>query len=235
MQPKTEQIRGLFTRIAGRYDVLNRALTFGIDISWRRRALRMLAKATTPDRILDLAAGTADLSIGAARTFPMAHVTGVDLTPAMLEIGREKVVKAGVADRVDLQEGNAQSLDFAAETFDAVTCAFGFRNFPDASMALAETFRVLKPGGVLLVLELFRMESRFFARTTSLWLRFVAPMLARSTRNDYAYLRASIERTFSAADFSAMADRIGFAQEGGMFFRPSCHCLLLRKYGKLNA
>jgi len=233
MQPKNEQMRGLFTRIAGRYDVLNRALTFGIDVLWRRRALRMLAGAATPARILDLAAGTADLSIGAARRFPSARVTGLDLTPAMLEIGRAKVERAGLADRVKLVEGDALSLGFPDASFDAVTCAFGFRNFPDVARSLAEAARVLRPGGRLLVLELFRMESRVFARATSLWLRLAAPLIARTAKGDYAYLRASIERTLSAADFTAAAERAGFAREGEAFLRPSCHCLLFGKYGKM--
>jgi len=234
MQPKREQIRGLFTRIAGHYDVLNRALTFGIDVLWRRRALAMLA-AVAPVRILDLAAGTADLSIGAARRFPSARVTGVDLTPAMLEIGRAKVARAGLTDRVELVEGDALALGFPDASFDVVTCAFGFRNFPDVDRALAEAARVLKPGGRLLVLELFRMESRLFARMTSLWLRFAAPLLARTAKGDYAYLRASIERTLTADDFTAAAERAGFVRVDGAFFRPSCHCLLLGKYGKLCA
>lgn len=235
MAPKAEYIRGLFTRIAGRYDALNRALTLGIDVTWRRRALKMLARAMTPDRVLDLAAGTADFSIGAARLFPSAHVTGLDLTPAMLEIGRGKVARAGIADRVELVEGNALALDFADASFDAVTCAFGFRNFPDVPAALAEAQRVLRPGGALLVLELFRMKSRFFARTTSLWLRLVAPLFARTAKKDYAYLRASIEGTLSADDFTALAEHAGFACERESFFRPSCHCLLFRKYGRICA
>ena len=103
MEPKAEYVRGLFTRIAGRYDALNRALTFGIDVLWRRRALAMLEDS---EDVLDLATGTADLAIGVARRFPAAHVTGVDLTPAMLELGRRKVESAGLTDRVKLAEGN---------------------------------------------------------------------------------------------------------------------------------
>lgn len=230
MEPKVEYVRGLFTRIAGRYDVLNRALTFGIDVSWRRRALAMLEM---PTRVLDLATGTADLAIGAARRFPSAHVTGIDLTPAMLERGWKKVEAAGLTDRVDLAEGNALALDFADGTFDVVTCAFGFRNFPDREAALRECSRVLKSGGTLLVLELFRMESKLWAWTTSAWLRLVSPLLAGGTKADYAYLRKSIEHTTTADEFAAAAGKYGFTAERKAFFLPSCHCLKLRKYGKL--
>ena len=230
MEPKVEYVHGLFTRIAERYDVLNRALTFGIDVSWRRRALSMLE---TPGDALDLATGTADLAIGMARRFPAARVMGVDLTPAMLALGRRKVEAAGLEDRVKLAEGNALSLGFPDEAFDVVTCAFGFRNFPDRGTALRECSRVLRPKGTLLVLELFRMESRFWAWTTSTWLRLVSPLLAGGTKADYVYLRKSIEQTASAAEFIALAGEHGFAVERRAFFLPSCHCLKLRKYDKL--
>ncbi len=230
MDARNEFLRGLFTRVAGRYDRLNRALTFGIDVSWRKRALALL---DAPTHVLDLATGTADLALGIVRRFPSAQITGVDLTPAMLEIGRRKAAAAGCAARVDLVEGNAQALPFADAAFDAVTCAFGFRNFPDKERALAEAARVLRPGGTLLVLELFRMESRLCAGMTSLWLRLVAPLLARGTQSDYAYLRTSIAHTVSAAEFAARAEKAGFVVERTRFFLPSCHCLKLRKYGKL--
>ncbi len=226
MDARNEFLRELFTRVAGRYDLLNRTLTFGIDVSWRRRALKLL---DAPTRVLDLATGTADLAIGIARRFPSAQVTGVDLTPAMLEIGRRKVAAADCTARIELFEGNAQALSFADASFDVVTCAFGFRNFPDKALALAEAARVLRPGGTLLVLELFRMESRLCARVTSEWLRLVAPLLARGTKADYAYLRASIESTVSAAEFTSLAENVGLRVERQGFYLPSCHCLKLRK------
>lgn len=216
--------------------MLNRALTFGVDVLWRRRALRRLVRAA-PDagRVLDLATGTADFALGAARAYPGARVTGIDLTPAMLEIGRRKVARAGLASRVELREGDVLALDLPDGAFDVATCAFGFRNFPDPERALVEAARVLKPGGTLLVLELFRIRRAFFARATSVWLRLAAPLLAGKAKGDYAYLRASIERTLSADDFTAAAGRAGFACVGDAFFRPSCHCLILKKYGTMCA
>ncbi len=231
MDRRNEFLRGLFTRVAGRYDLLNRVLTFGIDVSWRRRALALLSP---PVHVLDLATGTADFAMGLVRRFPSVRVTGIDLTPAMLEIGRRKVAASGCASQVDLLEGNAQALPFAEASFDVVTCAFGFRNFSDKPRALAEAARVLRPGGALLVLELFRMESRLCARVTSWWLRLAAPLLARGTKADYAYLRASIESTVSAGEFAALAEKVGLVVERKRFFLPSCHCLKLRKYDKLT-
>ena len=140
MGPQTDEIRRLFTRIAGRYDLLNRALTFGLDLSWRRRALALLE---APTRVLDLATGTGDLALGFARRFPRARVTGLDLTPAMLAIARRRIARAGCAARVAFMEGDATRLPFPDGAFDTVTCAFGFRNFPDPAAALAETARVL--------------------------------------------------------------------------------------------
>lgn len=222
-------MRGLFTRIAGRYDALNRALTCGVDVLWRRRALALLE---APTRALDLATGTADLALGLARRFPSAEVTGVDLTPAMLEIGRRKIRAAGVSDRVTLVEGDAAALAFPDAAYDVVACAFGFRNFANRGGALAEAARVLKPGGTLLVLELFRMESRLWARATSLWLRLVSPFLAGRAKGEYAYLRASIERTATADEFTAEATRVGFSLVRAEFFRPSCHCLIYKNMVK---
>lgn len=226
MGPQTDEIRRLFTRIAGRYDLLNRALTFGIDLSWRRRALAMLE---APTLVLDLATGTGDLALGLVRRFPHAQVTGLDLTPAMLEIARRRISRAGCAARVAFLEGDATRLPFPDAAFDAVTCAFGFRNFPDPAVALAEAARVLVPGGTLLVLEFFRLESPFCAWATAGWLRLVAPLLARGTRADYAYLCTSIARMCSARTFTTWAHACGLSVEREAFYLPACHCLRFRK------
>lgn len=217
-------IRDLFTRIAGIYDRLNRILTLGIDVLWRRRAL---ARLKMPPRVLlDLATGTADFAMAAARRFPEVAVTGVDLTPAMLDVGREKIKRAGLSKRIQLQEGNALSLPLQDDCFDTVLCAFGFRNFPDPAKALSEVARVLKPGGTLVVLELFRSSSRILGGLTSAWLGLLSPVFARKTKKDYVYLRKSIERTRSAREFEALAKTCGFTCERQDFFLPSCSCLV---------
>lgn len=227
-------VRGTFTRIAGIYDRLNRLLTFGVDVVWRRRALERLeerapALADRPARILDLAAGTADFSIAAARRFPHALVTGVDLTPAMLERGRAKVERAGLSGRIRLEEGDALALRFGDGEFDAVTCAFGFRNFPDRAAALSEAARVMKPGGRLAVLEFFRPESRVLGAFTSAWLAAVSALFAFGRRGDYRYLRSSIAAAPAVADFIAMAEAAGLVCESRAFFAPACTCLVFAK------
>lgn len=229
-----ESVRGTFTRIAGIYDRLNRLLTFGVDAVWRRRALERLAArapdlASRPARILDLAAGTGDFSIAAARRFPSSVVTGVDFTPAMLERGRAKVARAGLSGRIRLEEGDALALRFGDGGFDAVTCAFGFRNFPDKAAALLEAARALKPGGRLAVLEFFRPESRALGAFTSMWLGAASALFAFGRRGDYRYLRSSIAAAPAVADFIAMADAAGLVCESRAFFAPACTCLVFAK------
>lgn len=228
--------RDLFTRIAGCYDALNRVMSCGVDLLWRRRALDMLAEGLGDSpraTLLDLATGTGDLAVAAAKRFPGLTVTGLDATPAMLVVGRTKVSRAGFADRITLVEGDAEALDLPAGSFDAATCAFGFRNFPHKEQALAEAARVLRPGGTLVVLELFRIESRLFAWFTSIWLGLLARFFARRLRGDYTYLRRSIERTVSAKEFVQLAAAAGFTLKKESFYPPSCHCLFLQKCDRI--
>ena len=221
----------MFTRIAGMYDRLNRVQSLGLDVLWRRRALARLARVSpAPRRILDLATGTADFALAAARRFPSARVAGVDLTPAMLEIGRRKVAAAGLADRVALEEGNACALARADGSADAALCAFGFRNFPDRAAALREVARVLVPGGHLLVLELFRPRFRALAAATAAWMACVARLFARDAREDYAYLRASIDETCTASEFGRLASAAGLEAVQRKFLLPACTCLLFRRH-----
>jgi len=229
IQASAPRMRGMFTRIAGMYDRLNRVQSLGLDVLWRNRALACLARvAPSPRRILDLATGTADLALAAARRFPDVHVTGVDLTPAMLDVGRRKVETAGLAGRIVLEEGDACALACADASADAVVCAFGFRNFPDRAAALREVARVLAPGGHLLVLELFRPPFRVLAAATAAWMACVAHLFAGGVREDYAYLRKSIGETCSAAEFGRLASAAGLAAVQRKFFFPACSCLLFR-------
>lgn len=227
-------MRGLFTRIAGRYDRLNRLMTFGTDRRWRREALELAGELPAGARVLDLATGTGDFAIAAARRFAGAEVTGVDATPAMLEIGRGKVAAAGLGGRVALEEGDAMGLRFGEAEFDLATCGFGFRNFPDQREGVREAARVLKPGGMLIVLELFRPERRWLWAVTAWWLRATARTFAGGRRGEYRYLRESVGRTCTRGEFAAMAEGEGFRVEGVRRFFPACDCLALRKAGDLR-
>ena len=230
IQASAPQMRGMFTRIAEMYDRLNRVQSLGLDVLWRRRALARLAgEVPSPRTILDLATGTADFAIAAARHFPGAHVTGVDLTPAMLDVGRSKVEAAGLTGRISLEEGDACALACATASADVAICAFGFRNFPDRARTLREVARVLTAGGRLLVLELFRPRYRPLAALTATWMACVARLFAGGAREDYAYLRASIGETCTEAEFGQLATAAGLEAVWRKFFFPACSCLLFRK------
>ena len=230
IQASAPRMRGMFTRIAGMYDRLNRAQSLGLDVLWRKRALACLARvAPSPRRILDIATGTADFALAAARRFPSARVTGVDLTPAMLEVGRRKVEAAGLADRIALEEGNACALACPDGAYDAAVCAFGFRNFPDRAAAVREVARALAPDGHLLVLELFRPRFHALAAATAAWMACVARVFASGAREDYAYLRASIDETCTVAEFGRLASAAGLTAVQRKFFFPACSCLLFRQ------
>ena len=240
-------IRRLFTDIAGVYDRMNRLLSLGSDLRWRRQAAALVHG--TPSAILDLACGTGDFAFALARRFPGAQILGVDLTPAMLDLACAKNTSPNITFRL----GNAQNLSSLAPSFkhsniqtfkpsniqtfkpSLITCAFGFRNFPDKAAALAEAKRVLAPGGELLVLEFFRPQNRLLGGLTRFWLRAMSFLFARRNAAAYAYLRESINKTLSAEGFIALAERQGFVLETRHLFFPACSCLLFRSaYGFLS-
>ena len=203
-------------------------MSLALDWRWRRK---VIADLDLPPRanVLDLACGTGDFTAALLRQFPDARVTGVDLTPEMLAIARQKL--AGSAD-VAFCTGDAQDLAaFSDATFDLVVCAFGFRNFPDKEKALAACHRVLKPTGRLIVLELFRPTSRFVGTLVNLWLSLVAFLFAHGARKAYAYLRRSVAETVSADAFVSLAARVGFRCDRRRTFFPSATGLSFRPAG----
>lgn len=213
-QPKREQITQAFDVIAHRYDRLNRVLSLGIDLSWRRRALLHLRDAA-PARVLDVATGTADLALMTARALPQAHVTGIDLSEGMLRIGRAKVSRARLDARVELVRGDCLALPFPDAAFDAATAAFGVRNFENIGAGLSELRRVLKPGGLAVILELSRPEREPARSLSRFYLRVLIPFIGRCLTGhgrEYRYLPASVAEVpqgekmlalLGAADFVA--------------------------------
>ena len=164
---KKEEVREMFDRIAPAYDRLNHTLSFQIDKLWRRRVVRIVRRSS-PRRILDVATGTGDLAIALAARIPDAHVLGIDLSEQMLEEARRKVVRRGLDERVLLEEGDAERLALGDGAVDVATVAFGVRNFGDLGTGLQELFRVIRPGGQVVILEfstpsapLFRALYRF--------------------------------------------------------------------------
>ena len=196
-------IAAMFDRISPKYDALNHLLSLNIDKAWRRKAAKTVAKRH-PETILDLATGTADLAIALAKRNPQAQIVGMDIAEKMLEIGKEKVKKLGLDNQIELQLGDAASLPFEDCSFDAVTVAFGVRNFEDLEQGLAEIERVLKVGGQAVILE-FSMPHRFPVKQLyRFYFKHLLPKIGRAVSKDpnaYDYLPTSVERFPKPNDF----------------------------------
>ena len=211
---KRTQITKAFNAIAGRYDLINRILSLNLDTQWRRRALRLLLPAP-PARLLDIATGTADFAMLAARRLPQAHITGIDISEGMLKAGRAKIAKAKLDGRIVLESGDCLALPYAAESFDAVTAAFGVRNFERIPAGLSEMRRVLKPGGTVLILELSRPERFPACPLFHLYMRTALPAVSRLLSGhvrEYRYLLASIKHVPQGEAMLALLRATGFTE-----------------------
>ena len=196
-------IADMFDRISPKYDVLNHLLSINIDKVWRRKTAKTVAR-TYPKRILDLATGTADLAILLAKHNPQAHIIGMDISEKMLEIGQRKVDKKNLIHQIELRTGDAASLPFEDNTFDAVTVAFGVRNFENLDKGLSEIHRVLKPMGQVFILE-FSMPDKFpIKQVYKLYFKYILPKIGEWVSKDsyaYSYLPASVEKFPNRWDF----------------------------------
>ena len=183
----------MFDRIAPRYDLLNRFLSVRIDLHWRKDALREMIPLA-PQKILDVATGTADLALMADKILNPAAIIGIDISPQMLEVGKNKIVKAQKSDRILLESGDAEAINHPDESFDLVMVAYGIRNFQDLSAGLKEMLRVLRPGGKLLMLEFSRPKNRIWRSLYQFYMKRYVPTLAGlmgQDKNSYAYLDES--------------------------------------------
>ncbi len=193
-QPKAGQVEQMFDNIAPAYDVMNRAMTMGIDRLWRRAAVKMIAdKGAT--KILDIASGTGDLAMLMAAKLDPISVIGIDLSQRMVEIGRRKVAASGMGDVVKLTVGDCMDLAFPDETFDCVTVAFGVRNFENIHRGYAEMLRVLQPGGMICVIELSTPTAPVVRSLYNIYSNRVIPFVGRAVSHDsdaYTYLPRSI-------------------------------------------
>ena len=192
-ESKGRQIEQAFDTIAPRYDFMNRLLSMGIDVTWRKRALKSLTYR--PSRILDLATGTGDLAVMEAKLFPESKITGVDLSEEMLAIARAKSRRNRVESRIDFSKADCLALPFEESSFDLATIAFGIRNFEDIPAGLKEMLRVLKPGGRVLIVELSRPEPRLLSSFYNFYLTKVTPALGTvltGKKKEYKYLPESI-------------------------------------------
>jgi demethylmenaquinone methyltransferase / 2-methoxy-6-polyprenyl-1,4-benzoquinol methylase len=209
---KKEQVADMFNNIAFRYDFLNRFLSAGIDVRWRKAALKQL-KSINPKIILDVATGTADVAIMATKVLNPEKVTGIDISDGMLELGRKKVTEQHLGNIIDLQNGDSETINFLDNTFDAVTVSFGIRNFENLEKGLAEILRVLKPGGKLVVLEFSQPKAPGVKQLYKVYMKIVAPTMGKlfsKNRNAYKYLDESIKKFPEGKNFTQILDSLGY-------------------------
>ena len=209
---KAEQVERMFDHIAPAYDRLNHLMSLGIDRLWRRRAIRWL-RPFRPALVLDVATGTGDFAIQACRMLPSASLTGVDLSEGMMQVGRRKVEQAGLAARIDFQREDCEALTFSDASFDAVTVAFGIRNFEHLDRGLREMCRVLRPGGHLVILELSTPDRPPMKQLYRIYSRLI-PLMGRLVSHDrsaYTYLPQSIRAFPQGEVMSESIRRAGFS------------------------
>lgn len=202
-------IAAMFDRISPNYDRLNHLLSIHIDKVWRRKTAKIVS-INHPQAILDLATGTADLAIALAKHNPEAHIVGMDISEKMLEIGKEKVKQLGLESQIELRLGDAASLPFDDNSFDAVTVAFGVRNFENKERGLSEIHRVLKPNGHAIVLEFSMPEMFPIKQLYLLYFKQFLPLIGKFVSKDpnaYTYLPQSVEAFPKPSDFIQILDR----------------------------
>ncbi len=215
---KKQQIRKMFDSISGKYDGLNRIITLGSDQLWRKRLVRLVG-ASAPERILDVATGTGDLALALTRT-GAKKIIGLDLAPGMLEIGRQKVSQKNLEAQIDMVIGDSEALEFPDNHFDAVTVAFGVRNFEDLEKGLDEIRRVLKPGGILAILETSVPRNRVLRWGYGIYGKYILPRIGKLFSGEasaYHYLSESAAAFPHGQDFNNILGKIGFI---GMKHRP---------------
>ncbi len=211
---KKEQVADMFNSIAYRYDFLNRFLSAGIDIQWRKKAIRELA-LLSPKKILDVATGTGDVAILTYRMLQPEKIIGIDISEGMLELGRQKLAAKGLTGNIELQKGDSEVIRFTNDTFDAITVAFGVRNFQDLEKGLKEMYRVLRPGGKLVVLEFSKAENRFFNKLFLFYTNIVTPFIGKlfaKNKKAYQYLNDSVQAFPEGQTFLNIMNDAGFTQ-----------------------
>ncbi len=210
---KREQVEQMFDSIAHRYDFLNRFLSLGIDQIWRKKAIASL-KEVNPEYILDVATGTADLAIAALKLKPQ-HVIGIDISNQMLAVGRDKIKAKSLIDKIELLQGDSSKLPFNNNKFDAITVAFGVRNFEMLQQGLNEMNRVLRNGGKIAVLEFSKPKQFPVKQLYNFYFKYILPGwggLISKSKSAYTYLPESVNHFPEGKEFAAYLENAGFSQ-----------------------
>jgi len=208
---KKVQVARMFDSISGNYDFLNHFLSLGIDIRWRKKAVKLL-EAEKPKVILDVATGTGDFAIQTLSLNP-DKVIGIDISEGMLEVGRKKMMDRGYDAQIELLSGDSENLPFEQNKFDAVIVAFGVRNFENLEKGLAEMHRVLKPGGRMVVLEFSKPRMFPFKQLYNFYFTFILPKIGKLISKDpaaYTYLPESVQAFPDGDNFLGILNRLGF-------------------------
>ena len=208
---KKEQVAEMFNNISHRYDFLNHFLSLGIDILWRKKAIRLL-EPDRPKQILDVATGTGDFALEALSLNP-DRIVGVDISAGMLEMGKVKMKKKGVDHIIDMQMGDSEKLLFDNNTFDATIVAFGVRNFENLKKSLQDMRRVVKPDGKILIIEFSRPKYFPMKQLYSFYFKAILPIIGRLISKDkaaYTYLPESVDAFPDGQDFLNILEEVGY-------------------------
>lgn len=208
---KKQQVEKMFNNIASRYDLMNTVLSAGIHKRWRKKAIRIL-KEKNPKFILDLATGTGDFAIEAMKLTP-DKIIAMDISEGMMEVGKEKVLKINLQDKIIFQKGDSENIPFPENSFDAITVGFGVRNFEDLVKGLQNMQRVLRPKGMAVILEFSKVEKFPVKQFYNFYFRFITPLIGRMFTKDkaaYTYLPESVSAFPYGKDFAAILMQAGF-------------------------
>ncbi|MEP6847056.1 MAG: bifunctional demethylmenaquinone methyltransferase/2-methoxy-6-polyprenyl-1,4-benzoquinol methylase UbiE [Panacibacter sp.] len=216
---KKQQVAGMFDNIAKRYDFLNRLLSGGIDVTWRKKAIAQI-KEIRPKKVLDVATGTADVALMTYKALKPEKIVGIDISEGMLALGRQKIAKQGLQHVIELFNGDSEAINYPDASFDAVTVAFGVRNFQNLEQGLREMLRVLKPGGKLVILEFSKPRQTGFRGLYNFYMKSVAPkagsMFAKN-KNAYQYLNDSVQAFPEREQFTEVMKHTGYKN---IYFKP---------------
>lgn len=210
-ESKKKQVAEMFDNIAGNYDFLNHFLSLGIDVFWRKRAIKLLKKEN-PKLILDVATGTGDFALQTLDLNP-DHITGIDISNKMLEKGREKIAKKGLNEKIELKYGDSEDLPFEDGHFDGLTVAFGVRNFENLEKGLSEMLRVLRPGGRAVILEFSKPKVFPVKQLYNFYFRFILPFIGKYFSKDhraYSYLPESVASFPEDQNFLDILKKCGY-------------------------
>ena len=208
---KKEQVAQMFDTISGNYDNLNRVISFGIDVKWRKKVLKMVGKSN-PKTILDIATGTGDLAILMAQT-KAEKIIGLDISAGMLEVGVQKIAAKNLNKTIEMVLGDSESMPFEDNYFDAITVAFGVRNFENLETGLAEILRVLKPNGIFVILETSVPDSTPYKQGYQLYTKYILPLIGKLFSKDnvaYGYLSESAAAFPYGEKLNNILRKIGF-------------------------